>query len=270
MTAFKSDFLHTLNERGFIHQISDESGLDALFQKEIVSAYIGFDATASSLHVGNLVQIMMLHWLQKTGHRPVALMGGGTSMVGDPSGKDESRKMLTVDMIEENKASIRKVFNQFLTFGDGPQDAVMPDNADWLLKINYVEFLRDYGKDISVNVMFARDSVKLRLERQQHLSFLEFNYMILQAYDYVELNRIYGCRLQMGGSDQWGNIVSPASILVAATVRRNCLLLTTPLLATSSGAKMGKTAAGAVWLNPDMLSPYDFLAILAQHRRCRC
>ena len=257
MTAFKSDFLHTLNERGFIHQISDESGLDALFQKEIVSAYIGFDATASSLHVGNLVQIMMLHWLQKTGHRPVALMGGGTSMVGDPSGKDESRKMLTVDMIEENKASIRKIFDQFLSFGDGPQDAVMPDNADWLLKINYVEFLRDYGKDISVNVMLARDSVKLRLERQQHLSFLEFNYMILQAYDYVELNRIYGCRLQMGGSDQWGNIVSGVDL-----GRRNgapeLFALTTPLLATSSGAKMGKTADGAVWLNPDMLSPYDF------------
>ena len=257
MTGFKSDFLHTLNERGFIHQISDESGLDALFQKEIVSAYIGFDATASSLHVGNMVQIMMLHWLQKTGHRPVALMGGGTSMVGDPSGKDESRKMLTVDMIEENKASIRKIFDQFLTFGDGPQDAVMPDNADWLLKINYVEFLRDYGKDISVNVMLARDSVKLRLERQQHLSFLEFNYMILQAYDYVELNRLYGCRLQMGGSDQWGNIVSGVDL-----GRRNgapeLFALTTPLLATSSGAKMGKTADGAVWLNPDMLSPYDF------------
>ena len=257
MTAFKSDFLHTLNERGFIHQISDESGLDALFQKEIVSAYIGFDATAPSLHAGSMVQIMMLHWLQKAGHRPVALMGGGTSMVGDPSGKDESRKMLTVGMIEENKAGIRKVFDQFLNFGDGPQDAVMPDNADWLLKINYVEFLRDYGKDISVNVMLARDSVKLRLERQQHLSFLEFNYMILQAYDYVELNRLYGCRLQMGGSDQWGNIVSGVDL-----GRRNgapeLFALTTPLLATSSGAKMGKTAAGAVWLNPDMLSPYDF------------
>jgi tyrosyl-tRNA synthetase len=257
MTAFKSDFLHTLNERGFIHQISDESGLDALFQKEIVSAYIGFDATAPSLHAGSMVQIMMLHWLQKTGHRPVALMGGGTSMVGDPSGKDESRKMLTVEMIEENKAGIRKVFDQFLTFGDGPQDAVMPDNADWLLKINYVEFLRDYGKDISVNVMLARDSVKLRLERQQHLSFLEFNYMILQAYDFVELNRLYGCRLQMGGSDQWGNIISGVDL-----GRRNgapeLFALTTPLLATSSGAKMGKTAAGAVWLNPDMLSPYDF------------
>lgn len=257
MTAFKSDFLHTLSERGFIHQISDESGLDELFQKEIVSAYIGFDATAPSLHAGSMVQIMMLHWLQKTGHRPVALMGGGTSMVGDPSGKDESRKMLTVDMIEENKTGIRKVFDQFLTFGDGPQDAVMPDNADWLLKINYVEFLRDYGKDISVNVMLARDSVKMRLERQQHLSFLEFNYMILQAYDYVELNRQYGCRLQMGGSDQWGNIVSGVDL-----GRRNgtpeLFALTTPLLATSSGAKMGKTAAGAVWLNPDMLSPYDF------------
>lgn len=257
MTGFKSDFLHTLNERGFIHQISDETSLDTLFQKEIVSAYIGFDCTAPSLHAGSMVQIMMLHWLQKTGHRPVALMGGGTSMVGDPSGKDESRKMLTINMIEENKAGIRKVFDQFLTFGDGPQDAVMPDNADWLLNINYVEFLRDYGKNISVNVMLARDSVKLRLERQQHLSFLEFNYMILQAYDYVELNRLYNCRLQMGGSDQWGNIVSGVDL-----GRRNgapeLFALTTPLLATSSGAKMGKTAAGAVWLNPDMLSPYDF------------
>ncbi len=257
MFSFKSEFLHTLGERGFIHQTSDDAGLDALFQKETVSAYIGFDATASSLHIGNLVQIMMLHWLQKTGHRPVALMGGGTTMVGDPSGKDDSRKMLTVEDIETNKVGIKKIFENFLTFGDGDHDAVMPDNADWLLKINYIEFLRDYGRNFSVNAMLARDSVKLRLEREQHLSFLEFNYMILQAYDFVELNRRYDCRLQMGGSDQWGNIVSGVDL------GRRCgtpelFALTTPLLATSSGAKMGKTASGAVWLNPDMLSPYDF------------
>ncbi len=257
MFAYKSDFLNVMSERGFIHQTSDDAGLDALFQKEIVSAYIGFDATAPSLHAGSLVQIMMLHWLQKTGHRPVALMGGGTSMVGDPSGKEESRKMLTVELIEENKASIKKAFSRLLKFGDGPRDAVMPDNADWLLNINYLEFLRDYGKNFSVNAMLARDSVKQRLEREQHLSFLEFNYMILQAYDFVELNRLYGCRLQMGGSDQWGNIVSGVDL------GRRCgtpdlYALTTPLLATSSGAKMGKTASGAVWLNPDMLSAYDF------------
>jgi len=257
MFAYKSDFLNIMSERGFIHQTSDDAGLDALFQKEIVSAYIGFDATAPSLHAGSLVQIMMLHWLQKCGHRPVALMGGGTSMVGDPSGKEESRKMLTVEDIENNKASIKKAFTRFLTFGDGVRDAVMPDNADWLLKINYLEFLRDYGKNFSVNAMLARDSVKQRLDRAQHLSFLEFNYMILQAYDFVELNRLYGCRLQMGGSDQWGNIVSGVDL------GRRCgtpdlYALTTPLLATSSGAKMGKTASGAVWLNPDMLTPYDF------------
>ncbi len=257
MTSFKSEFLHTLSERGFIHQTSDDAGLDALFQKEIVSAYIGFDCTAPSLHAGSMVQIMMLHWLQKTGHRPVPLMGGGTSMVGDPSGKDESRKMLTVEDINRNKASIRKVFENFLTFGDGERDAVMPDNADWLLKINYVEFLRDYGKNFSVNAMLSRDSVKLRLERQQHLSFLEFNYMILQAYDFVELNRRYNCRLQMGGSDQWGNIVSGVD-LGRRSGTPELFALTTPLLATSSGAKMGKTASGAVWLNPDMLSAYDF------------
>ncbi len=257
MTSFKSEFLHTLQERGFIHQTSDDAGLDALFQKETVSAYIGFDCTAASLHAGSMVQIMMLHWLQKTGHRPVPLMGGGTSMVGDPSGKDESRQMLTVEKIEKNKAGIRKIFESFLEFGDGPNDAVMPDNADWLLKINYVEFLRDYGKNFSVNAMLARDSVKMRLERQQHLSFLEFNYMILQAYDFVELNRRYGCRLQMGGSDQWGNIVSGVD-LGRRSGTPELFALTTPLLSTSSGAKMGKTAAGAVWLNPDMLSPYDF------------
>ncbi len=257
MTSFKSEFLHTLSERGFIHQTSDDAGLDTLFQKEIVSAYIGFDCTAPSLHVGSMVQIMLLLWLQKTGHRPVALMGGGTTMVGDPSGKDAGRKMLSVDDIAENKAGIRKVFDRFLTFGDGERDAVMPDNADWLLKINYVEFLRDYGINFSVNAMLARDSVRLRLEREQHLSFLEFNYMILQAYDFVELNRRYGCRMQMGGSDQWGNIVSGVD-LGRRSGTPELFALTTPLLATSSGAKMGKTTDGAVWLNADMLSPYDF------------
>lgn len=257
MTSYKSEFMHTMSERGFIHQTSDDGGLDALFQKQVVSAYIGFDCTASSLHVGSLVQIMMLHWLQKTGHRPVALMGGGTTMIGDPSGKDESRKMLTIEDINANKASIRKVFDKFLEFGDGPSDAVMPDNADWLLKINYVEFLRDYGKNFSVNAMLSRDSIKLRLERQQHLSFLEFNYMILQAYDFVELNRRYDCRLQMGGSDQWGNIVSGVD-LGRRSGTPELFALTTPLITSASGAKMGKTASGAVWLNTDMLSAYDF------------
>ncbi len=257
MARFKSEYLNTLEERGFIHQISDESGLDDLLANETVSAYIGFDCTAPSLHVGSMVQIMLLYWFQQCGHRPVALMGGGTSMVGDPSGKDDSRKMLTVENIEENKAGIRKIFSQFLNFGDGPQDAVMPDNADWLMKLNYVEFLREYGKNFSVNAMLSRDSVKLRLERQQHLSFLEFNYMILQAYDYVELNKRYNCRLQMGGSDQWGNIVSGVD-LGRRSGTPDLFALTTPLLATSSGAKMGKSVSGAVWLQADMLSPYDY------------
>jgi len=208
MSAFKSEFLKILSERGFIHQISDESGLDALLNKKTVTAYIGFDATAPSLHAGSLVQIMMLYWFQQTGHRPLALMGGGTTMVGDPSGKDASRQILTPELIEENKAGIKQVFSRMLTFGDGPTDAVMSDNAEWLLELNYVQFLREYGKHFSVNQMLARDSVKMRLDREQHLSFLEFNYMILQAYDYVELHKRYDCQLQMGGSDQWGNIVS--------------------------------------------------------------
>ncbi|MGD9913729.1 MAG: tyrosine--tRNA ligase [Rhizobiaceae bacterium] len=257
MTAFKSDFLRTLTERGFIHQISDESGLDALFAKETVTAYIGFDATATSLHAGSLIQIMMLHWMQKTGHRPVALMGGGTTMIGDPSFKDEARKLLTVDSIESNLVGIRKNFASYLDFGDGPNDAMMVNNADWLLKLNYVEFLRDVGRHFSVNRMLSFDSVKTRLDREQSLSFLEFNYMILQAYDFVELNKRYGVRLQMGGSDQWGNIVNGID-LGHRMGTPQLYALTSPLLTTSSGAKMGKTASGAVWLDSEMMSPYAF------------
>lgn len=257
MSEFKSEFLKTLSERGFIHQISDPKGLDELCAKETVTAYIGFDCTAPSLHAGSLVPIMMLYWFQQTGHRPIALMGSGTTRVGDPSGKDESRKLLTEDDIESNKAGIRKVFEKLLTFGDGPTDALMMDNADWLLKLNYVEFLRDIGRHFSVNQMIQRDSVRLRLEREQHLSFLEFNYMLLQGYDYLEIHRRTGCRLQMGGSDQWGNILSGVDItrrLEAVEV----FALTSPLLTTASGAKMGKTAAGAVWLNDEQLSSYDY------------
>jgi len=257
MSGFKSDFLHTLQERGFIHQVSDEAGLDDLLTRETVTAYIGFDATAKSLHVGHMTQIMLLYWLQQTGHKPIALMGGGTSMVGDPSFKEESRQLMTVATIEENKAAIRKNFSSFLKFGGGPKDAIMADNADWLLKLNYLDFLRDYGRHLSVNAMLARDAVKLRLEREQHLSFLEFNYMCLQAYDYVELNRRYGCRLQMGGSDQWGNIVSGVDLGRRAGADQ-LYAVTTPLLATSSGAKMGKSVSGAVWLSEDMLPVFDF------------
>ncbi|WPZ13466.1 tyrosine--tRNA ligase [Nitratireductor rhodophyticola] len=257
MTAFKSDFLRTLSERGFIHQTSDDAGLDELFRNETVTAYIGFDPTAPSLHAGGLIQIMMLHWLQQTGHRPVALMGGGTGMVGDPSFKDEARKLMTPETIADNIAGIKKVFANYLTFGDGPQDALMVNNADWLLDINYLEFLRDVGRHFSVNRMLSFDSVKLRLDREQSLSFLEFNYMILQAYDYVELNRRLGCRLQMGGSDQWGNIVNGID-LGHRMGTPQLYALTSPLLTTSSGAKMGKSADGAVWLNPDMLGAYDF------------
>jgi tyrosyl-tRNA synthetase len=257
MSEFKSDFLNVLSERGFIHQISDPQGLDALCAKETVTAYIGFDCTAPSLHAGSLVPIMMLHWFQKTGHRPIALMGGGTTRVGDPSGKDETRKILTEDAIEDNKAGIRKVFERLLTFGDGTTDAVMVDNADWLMKLNYVDFLRDIGRHFSVNQMIQRDSVRLRLEREQHLSFLEFNYMLLQGYDYLELFRRTGCRLQMGGSDQWGNILSGTD-LVRRLGETEAFALTSPLLTTSSGAKMGKTAAGAVWLNAEQLSAYDY------------
>jgi len=255
MSAFKSEFLQVLSSRGFIHQLSDETGLDAQLVREKTTAYIGFDATAPSLHAGSLVQIMLLYWFQQTGHRPLALMGGGTTMVGDPSGKDESRKMLTPADIEENKTGIKQVFSKFLDFEN--DNAIMADNAEWLLELNYVEFLRDVGKHLSVNQMLARDSVKLRLEREQHLSFLEFNYMCLQAYDFTELAKRYDCRLQMGGSDQWGNIVSGVDL----GRRMNTpplFALTTPLLTTSSGAKMGKTADGAVWLSDAHLPVYDY------------
>ncbi len=253
----RSDFLKVLSERGFIHQCSDYQGLDDKARKGELIAYIGFDCTASSLHVGSLLPIMMLRWLQKTGGKPVPLMGGGTTRVGDPSGKDESRKILTLDDIENNKNGIKQVFSHFLTFGDGKHDAIMPDNAEWLTKLNYIDFLRDVGRHFSVNRMLAMDSVKMRIDRDQELSFLEFNYMCLQSYDFVELNRRYGCILQMGGSDQWGNIVTGVD-LGRRMGTEQLYALTTPLLTTASGAKMGKTAAGAVWLNADMLSVYDY------------
>ena len=257
MSRFKSDFLRTLDERGFLHQVSDESGLDALLQKETVTAYIGFDPTAPSLHAGSLIQIMMLHWFQQTGHRPISLMGGGTGMVGDPSFKEESRQLMTVDTIEDNIASIKRVFANYLSYGQGAKDAMMINNAEWLRSINYLEFLRDVGRHFSVNRMLAFDSVKTRLEREQSLSFLEFNYMILQAYDFVELSKRYDCRLQMGGSDQWGNIINGID-LGHRMGQPQLYAVTSPLLTTSSGAKMGKSATGAVWLNADMLSAYDF------------
>jgi tyrosyl-tRNA synthetase len=253
----RSDFLRTLIERGYVHQCSDFAGLDEKAASGSLVAYIGFDCTAPSLHVGSLLQIMMLHWLQQTGGKPVALMGGGTTMVGDPSGKDESRKLLTVEQIEANKAGIRKVFDRFMTFGEGARDAVMPDNAEWLAKLNYIEFLRDVGRHFSVNRMLAMDSVKMRLSREHELSFLEFNYMCLQAYDFVELHRRLGCVLQMGGSDQWGNIVTGLD-LGRRLGTEQLYALTSPLITTASGAKMGKTAAGAVWLDPAMLPPYDY------------
>jgi tyrosyl-tRNA synthetase len=257
MSAFKSDFLHELSSRGFIHQVSEPEALDTYAREKIVTAYIGFDCTAPSLHVGSLVQIMLLHWLQKTGHRPIALMGGGTTRVGDPSGRDETRRILTYEQIEQNKQSIKGVFEKFLAFGDGPRDAIMPDNAEWLATLNYIEMLRDVGRHFSINRMLTMDSVKLRLERQQELSFLEFNYMVLQSYDFVELHKRYGCVLQMGGSDQWGNIVNGID-LGRRMMGAQLFALTSPLISTASGAKMGKTAAGAVWLNPDMVSPYDY------------
>ena len=257
MSEFKSDFLRTLKERGFIHQISDETGLDDLLAKETVTAYIGFDPTAPSLHAGGLIQIMLLHWFQKTGHRPVSLMGGGTGMVGDPSFKDEARQLMTPATIDSNIASIKTVFSNYLAYGEGPKDALMINNADWLLGINYLEFLRDVGRHFSVNRMLSFDSVKTRLDREQSLSFLEFNYMILQAYDFVELNKRYDVRLQMGGSDQWGNIINGID-LGHRMGTPQLYALTSPLLTTASGAKMGKSVNGAVWLNPDMLSAYDF------------
>jgi tyrosyl-tRNA synthetase len=255
MTTFKSDFLNVLSSRGFIQQISEPDVLDALACEKAIAAYIGFDCTAPSLHVGNLVSIMLLYWLQQSGHRPIALMGGGTTRVGDPSGKDESRRLLSDDMIAQNLTGIREVFGKFLSFGEG--DALMANNADWLNNLNYVDFLRDIGRHFSVNRMLAFDSVKLRLERQQELSFLEFNYMILQAYDFVELYKRRGCVLQMGGSDQWGNIVNGID-LGRRIANAHLFALTSPLITTASGAKMGKTAAGAVWLNADLVSPYDY------------
>ena len=257
MTTPKSDFLHTLTTRGFIHQCSDLAGLDALAAKHEVTAYIGFDCTAPSLHVGSLVQIMLLHWLQQSGNKPIVLMGGGTTRVGDPSGRDESRKILTLEDIENNKQGIQHVFAKFLTFGAGKSDAAMVDNAEWLTKLNYIDMLRDVGKHFSVNRMLAMDSVKLRLEREHELSFIEFNYMVLQAYDYVELARRHGCNLQMGGSDQWGNIVNGID-LGRRMGTHQLYAVTSPLITLSSGAKMGKTASGAVWLNADMKSPYDY------------
>jgi tyrosyl-tRNA synthetase len=256
MTTFKSDFLNVLSSRGFIQQISEPSeALDSLARERSITAYIGFDCTARSLHVGSLVQIMLLYWLQQTGHRPIALMGGGTTRVGDPSGKDESRLLLSEEDIAQNLAGIRAVFAKFLSFGSGK--ALMANNADWLNGLNYVDFLRDVGRHFSVNRMLSQDSVKLRLERQHELSFLEFNYMVLQAYDFVELYRRHGCVLQMGGSDQWGNIVNGID-LGRRIANAQLFALTSPLITTSSGAKMGKTAAGAVWLNADLVSPYDY------------
>ena len=257
MSAYKSDFLNVLASRGFIHQVSEPEALDALARQSTITAYIGFDCTAPSLHVGSLLPIMMLHWLQQTGHKPIPLMGGGTTRVGDPSGKDESRRLLTDEVIAANLRSIREIFGRFLRFGDGKTDAVMANNADWLNALNYIDFLRDIGRHFSINRMLSFDSVKLRLERQQELSFLEFNYMILQAYDFVELFRRYGCVLQMGGSDQWGNIVNGID-LGRRLHSAQLFALTSPLITTSSGAKMGKTAAGAVWLNADQVSPYDY------------
>ena len=257
MTNYKSDFLNVLQSRGLIHQVSDAEALDAACCKGPVTAYVGYDATATSLHIGNLISVTMLYWFQQTGHRPITLMGGGTSMVGDPSFRDDQRQLLTVEKIAENIEGIKKIFGKMLRYGDGPNDAMMVNNADWLLKLNYVEFLRDVGRHFSVNRMLSFDSVKLRLDRDQSLSFLEFNYMIMQGYDFVELNRRYGTLLQMGGSDQWGNIINGVD-LSHRMGGPQLYALTTPLLTTASGQKMGKSASGAVWLNGDLFSPYDF------------
>jgi tyrosyl-tRNA synthetase len=257
MTQYKSDLLRLLDERGYIHQLTDAEGLDALAAREIVPGYIGFDATAPSLHVGSLLQIMLLRRLQQAGHKPIVLMGGGTSKIGDPSFKDEARKLLTAETINANIASIKRVFQRFLKFGDGPTDAVMVDNADWLDRLEYIPFLREIGQHFSVNRMLSFDSVKIRLDREQSLSFLEFNYMILQGYDFLELSRRAACRLQLGGSDQWGNIVN--GIELARRVDGTTVYgVTAPLITTADGGKMGKTERGAVWLNADLLAPYDY------------
>ncbi len=257
MSEPKSEFLRNFIARGYFHQCTDLEGLDSVALGGGLTGYIGFDATAESLHVGNLVQIMLLRRLQQAGHRPIVLMGGGTTKIGDPSGKDDSRKLLGPDDIARNIAGIQQTFARFLSFGNGPSDAIMTNNADWLDELAYIPFLRDYGRHFSVNRMLSYDSVRLRLEREQPLSFLEFNYMILQAYDFLELSRRQNCLLQMGGSDQWGNIVNGVE-LGRRVDNRGLFGLTTPLITTAGGAKMGKTAAGAVWLNPDKLSPYDY------------
>ncbi len=257
MATYKSDFLNVMSERGFIHQCSDFDGLDALAANRKLVAYVGYDCTAPSLHVGSLISIMMLHWLQATGNKPIALMGGGTTRVGDPSGKDETRAIRPISEIEANKDGIKGVFAKLLDFGEGKSDALMVDNAEWLARLNYIEFLRDVGKHFSVNRMLSMDSARMRLEREQELSFIEFNYMLLQAYDFVELSKRYGCNTQMGGSDQWGNIVTGID-LGRRMGTPQLYALTCPLLTTASGAKMGKTASGAVWLNEDQLGAYDY------------
>ncbi len=257
MAAYRSDFLNVLDERGLIHQISNPDALDKAAFESTVTGYVGYDATATSLHIGNLITVTMLYWLQQTGHKPITLMGGGTSMVGDPSFRDDQRSLLSMDKIDENISGIKKIFGRILAYGDGETDAFMVNNADWLMQLKYVDFLRDVGRFFSVNRMLAFDSVKTRLDREQSLSFLEFNYMIMQGYDFVELNKRYGCTLQMGGSDQWGNIINGVD-LAHRMGEPQLFALTTPLLTTSSGAKMGKTAKGAVWLNGDLFSPYDF------------
>ena len=257
MSEYTSSFLRVMSERNFIHQVTDWTSLDTLLSQKNMVAYIGFDCTADSLHVGSLVQIMMLRYFQKCGHRPIVLMGGGTTKVGDPSGKDDARQLLSDNEIEKNKQGIKAVFEKYLNFGAGPSDAIMCDNDEWLSGLEYVQFLRDYGRHFSVNRMLSFDSVKLRLDREQPLSFLEFNYMILQAYDFLELSRRFDCSLQMGGSDQWGNIVNGVE-LARRIDQKSVFGLTTPLVTTASGAKMGKSAQGAIWLNSDRLSPYDF------------
>ena len=257
LPAAQSDFLRIMTERGYLHQLSDHAGIDALAATGQLTTYVGYDCTGPSLHVGHLMSIMMLHWLQETGNKPIVLMGGGTTRVGDPSGKDESRQILSLEGIEANKTSLKQTFARLLRFGDGPADALMVDNAEWLAPLNYIDFLRDVGRHFSVNRMLSMDSVKLRLDREHELSFLEFNYMCLQAYDFTELSRRHGCRLQMGGSDQWGNIVTGVD-LGRRMGTPQLFALTCPLITTASGAKMGKTAGGAVWLNADMRSPYDY------------
>ena len=257
MSEYASSFLRVMSERNFIHQVTDWTSLDTLLSEKNMVAYIGFDCTADSLHVGSLVQIMMLRYFQKCGHRPIVLMGGGTTKVGDPSGKDDARQLLSDNEIEKNKQGIKAVFEKYLNFGEGPSDAIICDNDEWLSGLEYVQFLRDYGRHFSVNRMLSFDSVKLRLDREQPLSFLEFNYMILQAYDFLELSRRFDCSLQMGGSDQWGNIVNGVE-LARRIDQKSVFGLTTPLVTTASGAKMGKSAQGAIWLNSDRLSPYDF------------